>query len=113
MGETQPRPTGRAFEIDAGMLRGSFVAWEFDQPVLLEMPGSDALYLPLFTNEAQLRDLFEMLKLRFTSIKRVDDPNEFLSSFVGTKVVVISDLRMVMPGRFRFLQVVGLPSETT
>jgi hypothetical protein len=114
MSEIQnPRPTGRQFEIEAASLAGSVAAWDGDQPVLLALPGSDALYLPVFKSEAMLRDLFDMLKLRFTSIKRVDDGNEFLSSFAGSNVVVISDLRMVEGGRFRFLQLVPKAEGTT
>jgi hypothetical protein len=104
--DANPRPTGRVFDFKADSLTRSVAAWNGDQPVLLKMPGSDSLYLPLFKSEAMLRDLFDMLKLRFTSIKQVDDVNEFLWSFVATNVVVITDLRLVEEGRFRFLQLV-------
>jgi hypothetical protein len=88
-------------------LTGQIFAWKDGQPVFLQMPGSPSRYLPCFKTEKDLRALYARLGLPFTSIKLIEDGPEFLTSFYGTDVIAICDVRYTEEGRVRFVQVLG------
>ena len=97
-----PRPTGAP--VRAVELTGKLFPWSQEQPVLLQMPGSSALYLPCFSSAKGLREVLGRSRVGFGSIKQIDDGREFLSSIPGA-IVVIVDPRYTEQGRVRFTQV--------
>ena len=74
------------------------------QPVLLNMPGSESNYLPVFTTEARLRACLERGGVEFDSIKQITDGFDFLDS-VPPSIVVIYDPLFTTEGRVRFRQI--------
>ena len=99
-----PRPTGAA--VRAVRLDGCVFPWEdqTNQPVLLAMPGTEALYLPVFSDATKLRGVMRRARVAFDRIKQIDDEDEFLDSIRG-QVVVILDPWFTLAGTIRFQQV--------
>lgn len=92
-------------------LTDKLLPWREGQPVMLAMPGTDLMYLPLFSTEGQLRSLLERAGVPFESIKRVEDGWTFLHSFyvdnpwARKSIAVILDPYFLDNGRVRFVQV--------
>jgi len=111
MASDAPRPTGKAPE--AVTLTGKLFPWDGRQPVLLRMPGSPLLYLPLFSTEGQLHEVMQRAQVDYRSIKHVDDGDVFLHSLYGDNpgaletLAVILDPYFLPNGRVRFIQVQG------
>lgn len=97
-----PKPTGKAAEFIA--VEGRLMPWlKSGKPVLLEMPGSDLLYLPVFDTEEDLVSLLTRIGVEFDSIKQVVHAQEMVSS-LPSSVVAITDIRFLENGRIRFKQ---------
>ena len=102
-----PRPVSSELkDID---LTDKLFPWKGDQPVLLSMPLSNALYLPLFNLEGSLRAVLKKVGVPFERIKKVDDGRVFLESlpkFIGIQPLkVILNPRFTETGTVRFTEV--------
>lgn len=103
-----PQPTGRAAE--EVTLTGKLIPWEIssDGPVLLRMPGSDQVYMPVFEDLGLLHDTMKRLRSEeFYKIKKIDDGDMFLESILENEsgVVIILDPAFLPNGRIRFMQI--------
>lgn len=85
-------------------LTGSLIPMASGQPVLLEMPESDLLYLPTFTEVSRLYTCLEKAGIEFDSILSVVDGREFLQS-IPADITVIQDPWFTAEGKIRFLQI--------
>lgn len=106
-----PRSTGnppRAVEIT-----GKLMPWDprSEQPILFQMFGSPAYYLPCFTTEDDLRIALKGLDIQEFTIKVIQDGPDFLSGlpsiYEGQHLHVILDIVQTETGSFRFRQVVA------
>lgn len=90
-------------------LTGKLVPWSDWQPVLLQIPGSDLLYLPCFSDEDGLRKTMGRAGAAYKSIKLIQDGGEFLSGVMESEgadqVRVILDARFLPNGRIRYMEV--------
>lgn len=108
MNEEAPKRTGKpAEELD---LTGKHFPWGLGLPCFLSMPGTDALYLPCFTDPEKLCEVMAQAKAHFTGVKTIEDGPEFLSSIPttgpgGVDVHVILDPYYTPEGKVRFKQV--------
>ena len=79
------------------------------QPMLLRMPGTDKLYIPVFETKAKLDALWRCAPLpRFDRVMIIDDGRVFLASIrenQDDKLVVIADPHMLENQRVRFIQI--------
>ncbi len=100
--ELPPRPTGKPAEHCS--IAGCLFPWRDEEPVLLQMPMSQHVYLPVFSDETRLRSLMIRAGVAFDEIKRIDEQDEFLVS-LPPKIVVIKDPWFTVQGTVRFLQV--------
>jgi hypothetical protein len=73
-------------------------------PVLLNMPGSEYDYIPVFTSEAKLRACLGQAGVSFDAVKQITDGPVFLDS-LPSDVVVIHDPWYTPEGKVRFKQV--------
>lgn len=102
MTEEAPKRTGAPPK--AVTLTGKLLPWSRDRPVLLSMPGSPLTYLPVFSEESELRAFMEQAKLPFVGIKKVDDGGEFIGSLTPDLTVIL-DPYYLPNGRVRFQQI--------
>lgn len=104
-----PRPTGKPHE--SLNITGMLFPWNGLEPVLLMMPGSELLYLPLFSTPEQLNELMMQAKTPFVSIKKIDDGAEFLSGIYDESPGARENVRVILNpyflpnGRVRFTQI--------
>jgi hypothetical protein len=113
--EDRPKPTGRSEDVSLGALTGCLFPWDGLQPVLIGMPGSSHLYLPLFHSEEALREVLAQGNVAFRSIKQVVEGNEFYASIRKRKqlpengeIKVIVDPYYLPNGRLRFVELQDL-----
>lgn len=102
--QERPRPTGKPAQ--PVTITGTCFPWSGEQPVLLTMPGSSLLYLPLFDDPQALETIMGHYGVPYASVKRVDDAQDFLDSVVQPGLAVILNPRLTETGRLRFMQVV-------
>lgn len=88
------------------VLTGKLFPWRGTGPVFLSVPGSEDLYVPLFSKASSLRAAMARLRVAFVSIKKIDDGHEFLDSIpaAGVAIKVILDLHWTPEGRARWLE---------
>ncbi len=79
------------------------------QPALLTVPGSDALYLPVFDDVKKLVEAMIYSKTRYSNIKHIDDGAEFLESLpmkIGEKdLKVMLNPYFTPMGKVRWVEV--------
>lgn len=97
-----PQRTGKPAE--SVSLTGLLFAWSGQDPILVNLPGTESLYLPCFSDEGNLRAMHEAAQVRFDRIKRIDNGAEFLRS-IPSDITVIVDPYLTPEGRLRFMQV--------
>lgn len=98
-----PRAVGGTVDVD---LTGKVFPWANGQPVLLAMPMSEWLYLPVFSTPGELADVMGQASVPYMSVKRIDNQAEFLlTSTVPGNVKVITNVRFTDKGTVRFSQV--------
>jgi hypothetical protein len=87
-------------------LTGLLMPWKAGQPSFIHMQGvgDSVFYLPLFSDEDQLRSVLARAGVDFDSIKQVDHGPEFLDS-IPTEIIVITNLRFTDEGRVRYTEV--------
>jgi len=103
MSSDRPKPTGKPPAKIS--LNGTVFPWDGIQPTLLEMPGSNLLYIPCFQNIENLKYILSHYQIDYASIKRIEDEREFLSSITDPRVRVIFNPRIADNGKLRFMQV--------
>lgn len=92
-------------------LTGKLMPWEdkHNGPVLLNMPMSDAFYLPLFDTTEQLKGVLGRAGAPFDRIKQIEDGVEFvltLATSVGDRPLkIITDIRFTESGTVRFKEI--------
>ena len=97
-----PRPTGASRIVN---FAGKLFAWHEGNAVLLRMPGSPASYLACFSSEEGLRALYARAAVPFTSIKLIEDHDDFVASIAEVPgVVLILDPRYRDDGKVAFTQ---------
>lgn len=101
MEEEGPRPTGRQSDVT---LTGSYIPWKDDQPVFLNVPGSEKDYLPLFSDPEKLRAVMNRAGAEYESVKRVHDGREFHESIPPT-IPIMYDPYFTSAGRVRWIEV--------
>lgn len=87
-------------------LVGCLIAWKDNGPVFMRLPGTDDLFIAVFTTEAKLR----AMDIAFDSIKRIDDTVGFISSLpmtVGddTRLRIMHDPYATTQGTTRFKEI--------
>jgi len=98
-----PRPTGRG-EAEL-QLTGCLLPFGADgRAVLLMMPGSVYLYLPLFTSLEKLQACLKQASVSYATVKQVVVGQEFLDS-IPSDIVVIQDPWFTDEGKVRFMQI--------
>lgn len=79
------------------------------------MPGTDDLYIPIFSTVAKLNAMMKQTKIPFKSIKRIDDGPNFLDGIRNSKppeghpdvqVKIAVDPYYTKRGTVRFTQIV-------
>lgn len=96
-------PPKRIGGIQSASIKGLLMPWKDDQPVLITFMGSSAAYLPLFSTPQEL--VSGLLNVaEWTSIKKIDDGLEFISS-VPVEINVIMNLHLLPDGTRRFSQI--------
>jgi Family of unknown function (DUF6884) len=101
--ERAPAPTG-ALMREFPSLTGCLLPWgENNQPALLGMPGTEALYLPVFSTLEKLAATMRRAGVAYAKVKHIDDGAEFLAS-LPPEVIVIHDAWFTLEGKVRFLQ---------
>jgi hypothetical protein len=74
------------------------------EPILLNMIGSNGLFLPTFSDEVKLRACMTRAGVEFDKIKQIMDHSEFLDS-VPLEIVVMSDAWYTLEGKVRYREV--------
>jgi hypothetical protein len=96
-------------------LTGCIFPWVEGAPFLCQMPGSEALYLPVFTTVEKLRAFLLRCPGGLDAgerLKKIEDGPEFFGSVPG-EVVVIVDPWFTVAGTVRFTQVVAVTGSRT
>lgn len=73
-------------------------------PVVLRMPGSESLYLPIFDNEDLLNETLSRMQIEVGQVMKIDDGHEWLES-IPKELVVILNPRFTANGAVRFVQI--------
>lgn len=111
--EEGPKPTGApARTVSWTSLTGKLLPWDEkrQQPVMLNMPGSDLNYLPLFSSKRQLEELMQGGEIPYDGIKVIDHGEEFVTGLLESsmealqRTKVVLDLRFTPEGRVRFTE---------
>lgn len=99
-------PPKRAGPVKELTLTGMLMPWSDGQPVLINMIGANplVLYLPLFDDPEQLREVLARAEIPYQSIKQVEDGMDFLDS-IPVDIIVATSLWFTDEGRLRFHQV--------
>lgn len=104
-----PKPTGRTKNL---YVTGKIFPWSKGQPVLLSMPGSPHLYLPLFDTIEELEEVMKRGGCSWQSVKQVDDGGEFLTTLLrqkdigdGSELKIITNIEHLPNGRVRFVEI--------
>lgn len=98
-----PRATGRVVGLDGGV-SGMLLPWGAnEQPALLGVPESDALYLPVFSSEAQLKEVMARAEAPYAKVKKIDDSDEFLSS-IPLSIRIMIEPWFTPAGKLRWIE---------
>ena len=93
----------KVYEID---ITGYLFPWIKDHPVLVTLPGTPDLFLPMFKTESALRNSMAEGDVDYDSIKRIDDVDEFLESLPlkvsDRKIWLMTDPVIIEAGTTRF-----------
>lgn len=88
-------------------LDGMLFPWK-DGPVFVSMPGSDALYLPVFSKVEDLRPFLLRAQIFYLRIKQIQNGDEFIESLPRTdgvqEIKVILNPYYTPEGRVRFVE---------
>jgi hypothetical protein len=95
-----PKPTGRRSEVS---LTGALMPWKQGQPAFLSVPGSDALYLPIFSAQDKLEGMMACVHTPYQSVKQIQDEADFLSS-IPTDIKIMFDPYFTPEGKVRWTE---------
>lgn len=104
-----PAPTGKPAE--PATLVNTLIPWQEDRAVFANMPGTDDIFLLLFSDLDQLRDCLSRASIPFTSVKQITDVPTFLASLplavAGTtaRLRIALDVNFLDNGRVRFTEI--------
>ena len=104
MSGAMPRPVGTPPK--EVTLDGALLAFTGDEPVMINVHGSDAIHLPCFSDEENLLR-FMVSTLEESEVvhsKAISDQDEFLSS-LPKEVIVILDPEFEPDGRVRYTEI--------
>jgi len=92
------------------VLSGKLLPWRVPalQPAYVALPGSDLLYLPVFSTVEGLRDLMKRADVPYQSVKQILDGREFLMGFTPDfrkAMRIIVDPYFLPDGKARFSEV--------
>lgn len=76
------------------------------QPCLVDIAGSDKLYLPVFSSHKKLKAFLKVCPLEYLKISQVTDGREFIES-VMPQTTVILDPHRHESGTIRYTQVMS------
>lgn len=97
-----PRPTGRRVEVT---LTGMIFPWTAEgQPAFLRVPGSSALYLPLFSDPTMLKIVMDGTSTPYVKVKKIDDGFEFLDS-IPKDIRIMVEPWFTPEGRVRWTEI--------
>jgi hypothetical protein len=99
--EEGPKPTGRTLELE---ITGCVFPWEDGHPTYLQVPGSDLLYLPLFSYPDKIPDFMARAQIPYKELKQVMDGRDFASSF-PRNIKLMVDPYFTAEGRVRWSEV--------
>lgn len=92
-----PAPTGKPAE--PVTLAGKLIPWHEDRAVFANMPGTDDLFLLLFSDLDRLQATLSRADIPYTDVKRITDVSVFLADLPLT-VTDMSRLRIALDARF-------------
>lgn len=98
--EDAPKATGSVIPV---RIKGCIFPTFKGEPVLLRVPSSDFLYLPIFSTLEKFLVIFDKLKFEHDKIMKIDDTKEFLSS-IPPDVKVAIDFRFTEKGLVRWFE---------
>lgn len=114
----EPRPVPGAVLRDLS-IAGALFPWADDIPVYVGMPGTDDLFLPLFSEREQLARMMLHIGIQphEYTIKVVEDQQQFVQSvpFIltdGIALRIVLDLRVMPDGMIRFTEIFRGGDET-
>ena len=105
-----PRPKGTS--PTTVILTGCFMPIGDDNTILLNSPGSEHLYLPVFQTVDALRAFLEDLDAPYTRVSEITDGRLLLEN-LPPAVKIIVDPHMTAEGTVEWLEVMSPDSEET
>ena len=92
-----PKPTGRVTTLD---ITGYLLPMEDSLPCLLSVPGSEVVYLPIFSTREKLDAVVKITGIQPNKVVTIEDPQEFMKSVLD-QVEVMCDPHSV-DGKIRW-----------
>ena len=85
-------------------LTGMLVPFFDGQPVLLEVPASEFLYMPVFKDETSLKEVLALTNTEFDRIVQIEEQHEFLES-IPPSIKIAVNPNFQPNGRVRWTEV--------
>lgn len=103
-----PAPTGKPAE--PVTLAGTLIPWHEDRAVFANMPGTDDLFLLLFSDLNMLQATLSRADIPYTNVKRITDVPVFLADLPlavtqSSRLRIALDARFLDNGRVRFVEI--------
>lgn len=76
-------------------------------PLTIRMPGSEDIYIPVFSTRDKLGKFADDFNLEFTTVKQILDPVAFFDGMSLANYKIIADPYKHENGRCRFIQIWG------
>lgn len=102
MTDSGPVPTGNTD--DDVQLKGAFLPWAGDGPVLLSVPGSDLFYLPAFSTMEKMTEVMTQIETPMQGFKVVEDVPELMGG-LPADVRIAFNPYFTPEGKVRWLEV--------
>jgi hypothetical protein len=101
-----PKPVGPVTEL-AKPITGHVVPWSnaHNLPTLLAMPGSEKLYLPIFSSADACRAFMGRAGVPYSRLVQIDDERAFLGS-LPADIAVILDPTHTPQGTIHYAEIV-------
>jgi hypothetical protein len=107
-----PRPTGKRVEdldITGYLFPHNGSQGDAVKIVFMHVPGSDAVYVPLFSSIEKLKEFMTLAGIRYKAVKQINDDSIFLrelpSTLDNTTLKLIIDPHYTEEGTVRFLEI--------
>lgn len=109
-----PPPHQVSDEIHNISITGALIPWMDGQPAYVKVGGPD-IFVPVFPSEEALQEIMTVFGIEFHSIKRIDDPGDFLSSFPqfaakGVRIRFLFDPKRTPQGTIGFKEILRYDS---